>query len=408
MTPRPDTAPQSERPAVNSEGGWWWFFLALFLASFVGGGVRTLFSPRQLQLQVENQIEKNKPPFHLRFDHIELSLRNGWAPRFGIELFGVEIEAKDLCKWPVDLRVEKLYLPFEVISASRAKLYFKTIQASRVFIVERTDCIDRENNQPNQREGVELDIFSQATQFIQTRWQKEMAATHRLVRGLDIDSLVYLRNGQPSLEVNHFNVSFKRPEEFYIVAEIILTPLLSSVPEIRPFQIESRLNQSFLQANLLSRLNEGSFSAQLFVQLSDLQFKLEGQIKDLPLKPIARFFDHVDFGQVSAIWPRYSWLHGSFEKQGQINKSWQSISLEFSDWKFDGDQLNGRLKHLTLLPFTSDLRGIKDLEIEVESMDPKLLARLELLGLLNGSIFENHNHGQFILRYEDEEGWHLN
>lgn len=351
-----------------SRNGWPLLFIGLFLATFIGGGVRTFFSPRQLRLWVDDQIEKTRPPFDLRFEDIRLSLRRGLLPRLGIELSGVDIRGFDSCKAPFDLRIEDLYLPLEVISASRARIFFKTIQASRVFVLQKPSC-PSESVTPISKDNFFLD---NAQRFIETRWEQEMAATRRLVRGVEIDQLVYVKEGRPLFEIGGLEVSFRHPEQFSLNAYFTLHSLQQSLPELKPFFVEAQITRSNISSKISTRLNEGMVALEGFVQLKDFEFKQVAQVTNLPLRPIVRVLDENLFFGFSQKWPRYSWVSGKAQVQARFDSDWRSIEMNFKKWQIQGDDFNGVIEEIILRPF-SNSRSLVRAEVLVQDLNAKFL-----------------------------------
>ncbi len=103
------------RPKVNPRQvlatGWVWLMIGLLLALFFGGAVRALLSERQVRQWVEKKWQAENPPYFLSFESARVVLREGWRPKFGLEVKGISLLPHDPCGRGHKIQIQDLFLP---------------------------------------------------------------------------------------------------------------------------------------------------------------------------------------------------------------------------------------------------------------------------------------------------------
>ncbi len=272
----------------ESTSGWMWFLIGLLLALFIGGAIRGLLSPQKLNLFISKTIESERPPFQITYDSVELSLRNGIIPRFGLLIKNLKIAAINPCTTASDLVANELFLPVSVSEALGGRVFLRRVLARDVRLnLKKSDCPN-----PNRAETAES-LIALLGKFFETRLPQELLNTRAHIEGIELENFLITQttpeNGLLDFSLLSFDVGSStkaavasgRVRVGHGLFETSLQPLLW-------IDISATAQQIRLKAKGLFR--EGLILAEAVLQLPSTETKWNIKVKHLPIKPVVEHF----------------------------------------------------------------------------------------------------------------------
>ncbi len=355
------------------------FILGLLLASFFGGAVRTLVSPQQVQLYIQRQVEARKPKFDLNFQKAELTLARGWWPRMGLQLSGLQLTSQDLCRSPIRFEVDQVYVPLDLWRFAQGQLKFLNIEFGHVRLVKQvSECpttgapvemasippkstITKEIGETSfleieSRTSFDLEL-EKAQNFINTRWEKELANTKQWLKGVTAESLTFVSFGQRLQSHVFKNVRLQvRGERDPLALEFEYTPDSEVVyhQPLHDLRVMLELDREALQFEGRSGYKEGllQFSGQWSLQSGE--FQARSFIKNVPVAEIFQGFSKRNI--LPHVEPHRPIWFSCEQKLTGVLKKWAESELQLNNCLISGELGMIRLSHAELYPFSRPVR----------------------------------------------------
>lgn len=328
-----------DKQAVRATG-WAWFTIGILLALFFGGAVRALLSEKQVRLWMESTLAREAPPYDVIVERARIRLAEGIWPRLGLEVEGVEVVPKDLCRVPFRLKVGRLFLPVQVGQAVRGNLKFGVIRAQdlRVNRVTESCAKPNENPIPTVNPVTVLSpppspsvVGSSLQNFIRARWVKELKATERWLEGVEIQNVRV--DGLPApmdwAEILSLKLSLAQTS-----AELRATfrpgELWSEALDSPPFSLHLHLGEESGHGEVSVPLGEGKVVAQAEMDFANLAATGRTSFEFVPVSLVIEALRH--WGVITdPLQPKRTWLTGQL--------TWQTKGLDFQDVQIAGENL---------------------------------------------------------------------
>ena len=166
---------------MSPQGAWISFVSCILIASFTGGALRLLFSPEQVRQTVNEFIETENPPLDISFESIKMSLSDGFWPRLGIEVKGLQVSSQSSCTPGAQLYIKQAYLPISFSSLLGQKLQFGQISAQGGYLnktshmiscqeFERAETRSSHQNSSPPQERRRKKTIKKIQKFMKQRW----------------------------------------------------------------------------------------------------------------------------------------------------------------------------------------------------------------------------------------------
>ena len=372
----------------EATNGWGWLLFGFLVALFVGGAIRGLLSPQKIKLLIDSALQAGRPPFSLRFDSAELSLRDGVLPRLGILARGIRIEAKDPCITASDLEIRELFVPISLTEALLGRFFVRRIQAMEAQLHLRTPQCPN----PQIASSAEGDIWIFFEKFFKTRFAQELVNTREQLEGVEVEDFKIYRNNEiePLVKLSYVRIdtgSGSQPARARARLEVDKKFVGSSVAPYVWIDLVAELNR--IELSLRTLFREGLIEGQATLSLPDTTVQWHADVKHFPVKPLYDRF-----------------LAGRFVDWGfNLEGAWAFCHLQssatfvrvLSDWTYLSQcYVEGSLGQLRMAPTRLRLAApwpLNPANVEVHDL---ALARLFLEGeRLSFGLFEVEPTGIF-------------
>jgi hypothetical protein len=325
--------------------GWAWFFVGLLLALFFGGAVRALLSEEQVRSWIETTLAKEAPPYDVTVGTARIQLADGIFPRLGLEVGRLEIKPKDRCRVPLQVRLEKAFLPVNVREALAGKLKFGTLRAEglRVLRLER-ECPDAAAATAS-KPAAPPDSAATATsaaakipewvtdskKFFNERWVKELRNSQRWLEGLEVRDFRIDGLNEPIswIEITEMQAKvLNNPDR--VKASMSFRPGKAWDTALGgpPLEMDMSFSETAGSLELRIALGEGRLNAVASVDLSSMEIKCDTELDFVPAAQVTAALrrwkvitDPLD--------PKRTWLTGGLKwTQSWTGEPETSISAE--------------------------------------------------------------------------------
>lgn len=265
-----------------TSSGWGWLIFGCLLALFVGGAVRGLLSPQRWRLWIDETLRAERPPFEMHFDSVELSLKNGLFPRFGIRLHGLNLIAKDPCRTGAELKVEELFVPVSLREALAGRFYVRHIQARDVDLTLGAHACDGSEAPAVTTPLALLD------QFFKTRMAQELENTRKRLAGIELQNLRIKSSpqGSPVVTVSYLKLDMgqsggkaRAQARVEVSKDLLATPLIPSA------WVELSADDDVVEWSLRGLYREGLLESQGRIEIANAQVSWTAQFKHFPIQP---------------------------------------------------------------------------------------------------------------------------
>lgn len=348
------------------------FVLGLILATFFGGAFRTFFSSQQIEQFIQKQLAENNPKFELKFDSAQLSLSNGWIPRLGLLLEGVEIFAKDVCDSPFRLNIDNVYVPMYIMKLLTNELQFSTIEFGEVLLSQRESFCEKASQSHSvsvkkspsilpaeviKNPVHKIDVFVEKYfNFINTRWSQELANTRQWIDGVYIKKLTLKNLGMKSREHFFEDVIINmKHEESPAVLSFVFTPDSKAVyhQPIQKVKVSAQIEEELIRWSGDSGYKEGQLVFSGNFLLASGQFEVRSHLKNVPVAAIFQGFAQ------KKILPniegsRPIWMNCQQIFKGQLGE-WRQAEVDLKNCQISGELGSIQASEVRIFPFQHPL-----------------------------------------------------
>ena len=338
---------KEDRPLSFFRGATW-FLLALVVAGFFGGAVRSLLSPRHIAQMVEETLAERQPAFLVSFAEARFSVGQGLKPRFGLEFDRVMVQAKDPQVTASTLFIENLYFPIALPQLLRRKLAFSQMEASEVILnlASGSDRLDAEDFSGNLSSS---QLWRELRQFIELRWRQELINTQAILRSIRVDRLLVRGEelGGQWLALNDLQLNVSQQElGGKIRGTLEFSPDwlegLDRLP-VSPFALV--LTPEQVDFALWGQWREGRYRLHYQVDLKQLSYQGEMQLLSMPQQPLWNLYRQWGVGGQN--WPdvhwQNQWVDCLLRSQGEISEVYK-----FKEWRSEDCMSSGDFGELSL------------------------------------------------------------
>lgn len=217
--------PKSNPLSVTATG-WAWLMIGVLLALFLGGAVRALLSERQVRQWIEKKWQQEDPPYFLKFQTARVELSEGWRPRFGLLVRGLELSPKDPCGRGHRLQISELFLPGPLSVLWGKSLRFGQVRASDLIVEKMPACAVGPAEIAGKAEVPSLSAASaslsaetalanerrQAEEFLRERWPLELQKTLKWISGVLLENVRVLGFHSPfnNLQIHRLELGLQK------------------------------------------------------------------------------------------------------------------------------------------------------------------------------------------------------
>lgn len=313
-----------------SPSGWVGLVVGLVLASFFGFGIRLLLSEQQINHWIQSTLAKQNPPYDVRFDSVKLRLSDGILPRFGLEVLGVDIQAKDSCKFPLHIVAKKLFFPASPSLIWGQRLHFGIIDGSDIEVVRLHDCVKTQIHEDASLLRAPSDPVApkvpsaapneETRRFLTERWPLELKRSAEWLEGIQLRQVRLSGLKAPVTEILFENIQAKLDsggEALNVTAKARLGGSWAESVGRELIVASVDVTAKSLNAYLEQPMREGVVRASLQSDLSELthrgQLQLDFLAANQAIEILRRWkvvTDPLDL--------KRSWLSGHIEWHGKL------------------------------------------------------------------------------------------
>jgi|GEM_PF-1310710 len=440
----------SDKYLISEQPGLKILTMGIAIAMVLGLFARALMNPGRMKQMVEEAGTHIHKDIKVNVDSAELSLAKGWLPRFSVVVSGVRMESNNSCWMSPELLIDQVEIPVSVWSFIKSKTPIRKIFFQNVslrFFGEFQDCSKnlsglqvtsskKSTSEPSKSETLnQQDIKSEnddqrvQSNKISTLLEKSQA---EVLETIEIEHLTLEHKKYPTippLELTHFEIFNLNPEKRHILLEAQLglfrDPLLGEYQSKAHLSVEySEFPETLMQVHFFGNWREGYYSLLARSQLSQREFDMEGEIKQIPLSQI---FTVLKYWGLSTqdITNQQIWVSGRLRTSGK-ELDFKQTPVEISELRVEGDigdllidkVLLGSLQPFKVEPFVVQVNKL-DLDSAISLFDsshsirPTFVSRLgnfkgnlevtnsqdlKLAGGLSGIEFIFSNKGQRVMQ----------
>lgn len=410
---------------MSSQGPWISFICCVLIASFVGGAVRLFFSTESIRQAVKEYVEREKPPFELVVESINVSLSKGLWPRLGVEVRNLQIFSLDPCTLGVKLHVEQAYLPVSLLSLLGRQLKFGKVWATDVQL-DRLSCShggvvgesdgklgeavvgksvgepsgdlieapssllssQESENQKDQEDQenrwVQREI-KRVQAFMKQRWALEIRRFSRWMRGLNVENLRISHGGKHLIQVEEISTYLPSNGERLII-ESSWRPLEEWVKGLDFIQMRWEIDSITQQLFATVRIKEGRIRLNARTNIENLHFDTDIDVRHLPLKAIGQTFGKYSYVKLG-FQPKMFWLNCQ-GRWGGLLSHWKESRIKTTSCQFVGAKGRVYFSDLDIRPWQKPVIRKMSMRISDLSMRKvfKSLTGFKVQGFFNNDF----------------------
>ncbi len=279
------------------------FIVGIVLSGFLGGAVRVLLSPIQVQNYIDRELSKSDQAFRFETEGARAVLSRGIWPKLGLEVHRLKISHRNSCVLNHQFVLENIFIPVEFTALLRGHTRVGRLESDQLLVqLKNKDCGLPLNPvaapEVSSSKSLETSLVKVSEQkpklrlahYFATSWQKDREVLGKFVQALLIRNVDIQWPGQerPGLNLTQFSTQFQDlSQPLNIRFTLRLMEESNFLHTDLPMDSSVVVDQGQIQVKSIGKIREGELRLEGSIRTDTEEFISSAQALNIPIHHVS-------------------------------------------------------------------------------------------------------------------------